>query len=161
MCCICLKKSLIFFTTLVHCTEDYTELEMFIISQPLGQRRRQTLLTCQASRRLTLKSSVGTILMMRRSVSCQAWVLSKTKTKRPSINSLNTLLKRSHEYGWIAERSGTLQDLKSREKGPPICRVKHSSTIKETKIVLNTFAYLTEISPFTVMTQGLSTVDQY
>ena len=53
------------------------------------------------------------------------------------------------------------KDLKSREEGPPICRVKHSSTIKETKIVLNTFAYLTEISPFTVMTQGLSTVDQY
>ena len=43
---------------------------------------------------------------------------------------------RSHEYGWIAERSrdfadlGPGQDLKSREERPPICRVKHSSTIK-------------------------------
>ena len=45
-------------------------------------------------------------------------------TKRPSLHSLITLLKRSHEYGWIAERSRDFadlapgQDLRSR-KGTP------------------------------------------
>ena len=51
----------------------------YIPLQLLGQRIWQSLLTCRASRRLTLKSSVGTTRMRRRNASCQAWEMGKTK----------------------------------------------------------------------------------
>ena len=47
-------------------------LDQFLIIRQLpGQWRRQSLSTFRASRRLMLKSSVGTTPMKRRSVSCQ------------------------------------------------------------------------------------------
>ena len=49
----------------------------FILSQLLGQWRRQSHKTLQASRRLTSRSSVETILMRRRSASCWALGLGK------------------------------------------------------------------------------------
>ena len=55
----------------------YLLYQPFILSQLLGQWRRQSHTTSQASRLLTLRSSVETTRMRRRSASFWAWGLGK------------------------------------------------------------------------------------
>ena len=58
-----------------------------------------------------------------------------TKSKRPSLHSLITLLKRSHDYDWIVESTRDFadttygQDLKSRRGAPDSAEWQRSSII--------------------------------
>ena len=60
-----------------------------------------------------------------------------TKSKRPSLHSLITLLKRSHDYDWIVESTRDFayttygQDLKSRRGSPDSAEWQRSSTINK------------------------------